>query len=343
VASEIAQRMGIGPVDPGWTRMGRTLLLLPNASVEQARRLGDELTTRFASSGQPLETEANSYMFRDYLFERICVQGPDHGRLEFNDAPASTTAAEIAQHTMDEYRQGGAPGGEAGSRARAVVDHIQANGTTRRLDPDSNLHDNGAQEGDTFRVSPESRAAAIDPTIRAEALSRVQAQILRFAQSTPRFDVDVTPPEPSTEYLLHFSATGFGAPLSPGGTPPLLDRHSVFVVLPAQFPMQAPAAFWQPPILFHPNVDPKYGKVCIGEFEDAYTPGLDFGLVCQLLIDIARYWNYRVDSALNADAARWACSPDGIIAIEARGGKNFLKGLGWSMDAKRPLKIKRIG
>ncbi|MES2125552.1 MAG: ubiquitin-conjugating enzyme E2 [Gemmatimonadota bacterium] len=71
------------------------------------------------------------------------------------------------------------------------------------------------------------------------------------------------------------SVSGMGGrwemPVSDTRTRTLIDEHKVFLSIPPEFPMKAPAVFWQSP-RFHPNIDPQTGFVCLGELEDA-RPG----------------------------------------------------------------------
>ena len=108
-----------------------------------------------------------------------------------------------------------------------------------------------------------------------------------------------------------------------GWQPYPLEKHEVFIKLSVNFPMQAPKVFWQSPI-YHPNVDAKTGKVCLGVLEEKYRPGLDFGQLCQMLVDIAAYHNYEVREYYNQEAAQWARSEEGQMAITARGGKSLI-------------------
>ena len=105
--------------------------------------------------------------------------------------------------------------------------------------------------------------------------------------------------------------------------------------------MKAPQAFWQTPI-FHPNIEPKTGFVCLGDLGDRYRPGLDFGKLCQLLIDIASYQNYAVEEGLNKEAQAWATSKEGQIAIEKRGGQCVLRKFLHEVQTPPKLNIRRL-
>jgi ubiquitin-protein ligase len=160
----------------------------------------------------------------------------------------------------------------------------------------------------------------VDPRVREEALVRVRNQVVQYANGHPGFDVSANSSQAPTEYLLQFRARSFAPPGSPKGEPLKIDSHEVFLALPADFPMVAPEAFWQTPI-FHPNVHATAGKVCLGLLGENFRPGMDFGELCQLLVEIAAYRNYAITEGYNADAQEWAFSDKGQQAIAEIGGR----------------------
>ncbi|NEO80545.1 ubiquitin-conjugating enzyme E2 [Moorena sp. SIO4G3] len=211
-----------------------------------------------------------------------------------------------------------------GRKREVVVDKVNEDGSMERLKPDQTLHEANIQDDDTFSVSPEATAGAIHPQLREEALARAKNQIIAYAQAHPGFKVSANAHQAPTEYLLNFQAPSFAPPRAPGENPQPIDNHEVFLVLPGAFPMQAPQAFWQT-LIFHPNIHSETGLVCLGALGDRYRPGLDFGKLCQLLIDIASYQNYALEEGYNQEAQIWAISPEGQIAIELRGGESAIR------------------
>ena len=308
--------------------------LKPNASLHQ-NGIGE---------GEEILVTPNH---ESYAIRSMSVEGPDQQRFELSDVPASTPLKDIARATMSEYDDKMWPQDQSGHARPAVVDKINPDGTSSRLNPDSTVHGNRIRTGDSLQVSPQSTAGGVNPLIREEALSRVCAQIMAFKKSHPGFSVSANAIIAPTEYLLKFQANGWGPPSLPvdqGGQPHQVDAHEVFLRLPPDFPMVAPQAFWQTPI-FHPNIHPNNQSVCLGVLDDQYTPGMDFGRLCQLLVDIASYQNYEVRSYYNDEATKWALSPDGIAAIESRGGESILhwiKGIIEHEELPGPsLKIRR--
>jgi hypothetical protein len=231
---------------------------------------------------------------------------------------------------MDYYR---APGLTDRPR-RAVVDHITDNGSANRLDPDHTFHDAGIREGDELRIGFEA-TAGVSPRLWQEAVLRVWAQIRRYANEHPGFRVvDTDDDQLPTWYLLEFEAPGFAPPSDSRADslePKSISQHKVEIGLPADFPVRAPIVIWRTPI-FHPNVLPApqgpmpAGLVCLGPVMDDYRPNLDFGELCNLLVDLPGYRAYKTmigddREFFNAAALQWARTENGQTAIRDIGGQ----------------------
>jgi hypothetical protein len=157
----------------------------------------------------------------------------------------------------------------------------------------------------------------VNPTYRDEAYARAKREIIEYARAHKGFRVfangDVLP----TEYEFEFSAPSFErSPVSNAVRPIIV--HKVRLILPPDFPMKAPLVMWQTPI-FHPNIHVE-GKACLGMLEENYRPGLNFGYLCQMLVDMASFRNYTVAGVYNGDAAMWMLSPEGQQAIASIDG-----------------------
>ncbi|MBT2510188.1 hypothetical protein J7I98_30910 [Streptomyces sp. ISL-98] len=199
---------------------------------------------------------------------------------------------------MDQY----GPGFTDATRS-TVIDHVQADGQGRRLDPDATLHESGVQDGDRMRVGFETTAGAVNPLDRQDALYRVRNQIVAYAESHPGFGVSADSALLPTEFEVEFEQLSFGPPTSPGGEPPEITHHVVLIQLGPEFPETAPEVYWLTPV-FHPNVFPNYdceqsrayaqskGLVCLGLLAESYQPSLSFGTLCQMLVDMAGFRNY---------------------------------------------------
>lgn len=280
--------------------------------------------------------------FPDYILRRIFAEGPDQQRFELNNVPASTPINDLARATMSQYHEDMWPRDTNGVPRQATADHITEDGTSHRLNPGSTLHENGIREDGTVQINPESTAGSINPMLRDEALVRVRLQILEYKKTFPEFDVKMNAVDLPSEYLFSFPAPSY-APPEPGASPPRINHHEVRLLLPPNFPMQAPIAQWLTPI-FHPNIHSTKGVVCLGELRENYRPAMDFAKLCQMLVEIASFQNYAWEEGfLNREAALWAASEAGQKAIADIGGRTLERkaDLINSMDGKPQLRIKR--
>ena len=277
----------------------------------------------------------------DYLLHVLYVDGPDGRRFRLTDAPAHQSVGNVAGEILGQY-----PPFRDSTRP-TVVDQVDAEGQGHRLDPEETLHDAGVRDGDRLRVGFQATAGAVNPRDREDALYRVRNQITAYAEAREGFAVDVNWMPMPTEYVIEFRRRSF-APDPDGGADPVeTDRpHRVLIQPGADFPMAPPHVFWLTQI-FHPNVYPTYdcelararpesrGLVCLGALSESYQPSLDFGELCQTLVDMAGFRNYglmeqtgEVDAdgrpRVRADfydgtAARWVWDhPDRIAAIGGR-------------------------
>lgn len=341
-AQQIAENMGISgqSVRLEFHSTEGVLLLLDNWTTEQAVQLSKRLHIPVPPGETPVQASVSSSRFEDYLLSRLYVEGPDQSRFEINNARASTKNHDIAQGVLGTQYENN-PLGAGGKGRRATIDHLKPDGTTVRCDPDKTLHESNIRDGDTLHVAPERTAGSINPVIREEALARVRAQIVEFAQGHGDFHVEANARRSPTEYVFRFHTPSFGPPHTLNEPPTEIDFHEVFLILPPDFPMKAPMVFWQSPI-FHPNVSPINGEVCLGDLGEHYRPGLDFGELCRMLIDIAAYRNYAVSEGYNKEAQEWAISEDGQEAIENRGGKSVTRKILNEFTSARPIQVKRI-
>ena len=319
---------------------------LTELTVEQGNTIRQAiLGGRLRDSGlQSLDVFANDK--RDAIISQLLASGPDGQRFELIDVPASTPAREIGQAVMGQYQAAFNPRDKAGIPRQAVVDHVRPDGTSARLSPDQRLDDAGVQSGDTLNVHPEAMAGAVNPRLREEALARARSQIVSFARACQiPFDVQANSNLTPTEYIVSFEAPSFAPPANPGERPQRIDRQEVLILLPSNFPMVAPLVAWQNPI-WHPNIREVDGVVCLGDLMERYKPGLNFGELCQNLIDIASYQNYAfTDGVFNTPAAEWAFSNEGQEQIRLIGGRSALERMFGDLvrsDNAAELKIHRL-
>jgi Effector-associated domain 1 len=245
---------------------------------------------------------------RDYLLSSLYAQGPDGRNFQISDVPAQQTIGNIAGEIVEQY-----PAYRGTSRP-TVIDHVQQDGQGRRLDPDTTLDAAGIQDGAQLRVAFQATAGAVNPQDREDALYRARNQILAYAAS---HDVVVKANSTlmPTEYEVEFRERSFALNPAGGHEPVEIEGpHLVLIQLGPEFPMTPPHVFWLSPI-FHPNVYPTYdselarrrpgarGLVCLGVLSESYKSSMDFGELCQTLVDMAGFRNYGLfepSSELNA-------------------------------------------
>ncbi len=319
---------------------GIVLLGLNDCSSEAVASFSQGLQTILQSGQNQVQVSVLTEDPQPYIISRIFVEGPDQARFAIEDVYSHTTVGEVAKGVMVQEYDPKMFQDSRGRGRRVVVDRVNEDGLTERLNQDLTLHETNVQEDDTLSVAPEA-TAGIHPQLRQEALARARNQIMAYAQAHPGFQVSANSHQSPTDYLLKFSAPGFAPPPVPSGEPQTIDEHEVYLFLPGEFPMKAPQAYWQTSI-FHPNIDPESGLVCLGALGDRYRPGLDFGKLCQLLVDIASYQNYAVEEGYNQEAQEWAFSEQGQFAIEKRGGQCVWHKLIQEEETPPKLNIKRL-
>lgn len=328
-------------VNLGWSGSSSFSLSIPGIkSKEETERIAGRIEQALAEENIRAEVWIEPYHFRDYYSDPLTAEGPDGRRFAMDQIRASTPVGDVARGVMHHYSDDVWPV-RKGQKTQAVVDQVTADGTSNRLDPRQTLHDAGVRPGDTLRVAPERTAGAIDIHLREAALARVRNEVLHFAETHPGFEVKANSLVAPTEYLFRFETKGFGPPPSRSRSPQIIDYHEVLVELPGDFPIKAPEAWWQTDI-YHPNIDPDTGWVCLGALQKQYRPSLDFGELCQMLFDLAGYRNYAVTEGHNKEAARWALSPEGQLAIEEIGGISMIGRMVMEGTPERKIKIRKL-
>jgi hypothetical protein len=191
-----------------------------------------------------------------------------------------------------------------GSTRPTVVDHVQPDGQGLRVDPDVTLDDAGVHDGDQLRVAFQATAGAVNPQDREDALYRARNQIVAYAKSRDGVTVQANSNLMPTEYEVEFRQRSLAISADGGPEPVETDGpHLILIQLGPDFPIKPPRVFWLSQI-FHPNVYPTYegeqaranpdarGLVCLGMISESYQAKMDFGDLCQQLVDMAGYRNY---------------------------------------------------
>jgi hypothetical protein len=320
------------------SQVGQVAMLL-SERLTSRRVEGLRAALRALDAPQDLEITQQVHHHRPFLFEQLHALGPDKQPYEFDNVPSTTTGHDVAAAVLGFGE--GTLRDRLARRRRAVVDRVLPDGSFRRLaDLSRTLYESGVRDGDTLHVWPESTAGA--PQERTRAVLRVRREILQYAhQHHDVFRIEhMDDPDFPTLYVISFSAPGFRPPpkdAPPGSPPEPQNEHTVTIRLVPNFPYEAPLAVWQTPV-FHPNIlgperprgcppEAPDGLVCLGPLQRAYKPTMDFGRLCQMLVDIAGFQTYDVRSQneggegwYNARAARWAASKKGEAMIKRIGG-----------------------
>jgi hypothetical protein len=182
----------------------------------------------------------------------------------------------------------------------------------------------------------------VDPAAREAALVKAHLEVQAFVRGHPGFQARKNAQHAPTEYVFRFECPGWApSPIPTRPTP--IDKHEVYVVIPAEYPVKAPDVFWQTPI-FHPNIVTKTGYVCLGDLKDRYRPGLSFADLCQMLIDLAAYRNYSlIEKLVGAEGPwDWAASDEGQTAIAGRGGISLISRARAALAPALKLEIERV-
>jgi hypothetical protein len=120
---------------------------------------------------------------------------------------------------------------------------------------------------------------------------------LREESSIFRYKCSGNPPQ---RYLITF----YGKSLAREGVKVVVrDFHQVEIKLGSSYPRTIPELRWTTPI-YHPNIS-EIGMVCLGGYGTHWVPSLRLDALCQMLWDMARYYNYDVRSPYNREAALW--------------------------------------
>ncbi len=208
-----------------------------------------------------------------------------------------------------------------GRGQRAVVELVdpQNPDRTRRLRGEQTIAEVQLQDGAIVRIFPESIAGVVDERERVRALVADQQDMNELIEWNPHIKFEANKDYAPTRYIVTFDYPSFRALSDDGHTPLITTEHRVEITLGADYPRSAPFVRWLTPI-FHPNIDPETGAVCLGVIMDRYLPGLGLARIVNMLAEMVQYRNFDMSSALNTKAADWTLEPDHWEHIEKIGG-----------------------
>lgn len=266
------------------------------------------------------------------------------------DVPVDTKLSEVA---ADFFEARGWPATDSqGRRQRAVVELVDPNNPerTKRLRGDQTVDQADLFDGAVLRIFPESIAGRVDERERIRALVADHRDMDELVGWNPHVRFRANTTHAPTRYEITFDYESFRELSSDGHTPVISEEHRAEVILGAGYPRYAPMVRWLTPI-FHPNIRPGDGAVCLGVLSDRYLPGLGLARLVIMLTEMVQWRNFDTTSPLNNAAAEWGDDPDHWEHIRNIGGYPFqgpvhelfrqLEEL-WQGEGKRPrIRFKR--
>jgi len=267
------------------------------------------------------------------------------------DVPVDTELSTVA---ADFFEDRGWPTTDSRGRGqRAVVELVDPENPerTKRLRGEQTVDEANLEDGDVLRIFPESIAGRVDERERVTALVTDHQDMIDLVEWNPRVEFKANTSHAPTRYEITFDYKSFRELSADGHTPVVSTEHRVEIILGADYPRRAPMVRWLTPI-FHPNIRPSDGAVCLGVLSDRYLPGLGLARLVIMLAEMVQWRNFDMTSALNDAAAEWAANTDHWEHIYDIGGSPFqgpvhelfrqLEEL-WQGEGKRPrVKFERV-
>jgi len=229
---------------------------------------------------------------------------------------------QLSKLAADFFEDRGWPTRDSRGRGqRAVVELVDPEkpDRTKRLRGDQTIDGAGLFNGAILRIFPESIAGAVDERERIRTLVADHQDMLELVAWNPHIKFEANTNHAPTLYKITFNYSGFQALSEDGYTPLITTDHHLEITLGAEYPRQAPIVRWLTPI-FHPNIRPEDGAVCLGVLMDRYLPGLGLARLVTMLAEMVQWRNFDMMSPLNRRAADWAKDPDHWEHIYQIGG-----------------------
>jgi ubiquitin-protein ligase len=251
----------------------------------------------------------------------IFVQPPSGGKFEA-EIPCGTLLSKVA---ADFFESQGWPMQDSKGRGqRAVVELSNPIDPqeTKRLNGDDDICESMVENGDTLRIFPESIAGAVDQKARMTALISDHNDMKKLIKRNQRITYKANRNHAPDQYQISMNYESFVA-YHPGEPKPgIANTHSVEITLGGEYPRRAPYVIWKTPI-FHPNIDPSDGEVCLGILKERYLPGLGLARIVSMLAEMVQWRNFDATNPFNREAAEWAIDPDHWHIIRSIKGHPF--------------------
>jgi ubiquitin-protein ligase len=255
----------------------------------------------------------------------------------------------VSRVAADFFDARGWPTSDAKERnQRAVVELVDPENPdrTKRLRSEQSVDDAGLWDGAILRIFPESIAGRVGQRARMRALIADHRDMEDLASQHPDISFKANMSHAPFEYTVTFTCESFVGLADDGETPSIDDEHQVQITLGAHYPRRAPRVKWLTDI-FHPNIDPETGEVCLGVLMDRYLPKMGLRRIVVMLLEMLQWRNFDLHGVLNNRAAEWASDVENHWQyIEQVGGYPFQRPIHelqeefaeqWQGQGKRPL------
>lgn len=281
---------------------------------------------------------------------RLYVEDSSGDRFEI-DVPRNTRLDRIAADFFEDRQW---PPRDSQGDQRAVVELVNPRnrGTAKRLRGEQTVGGASLFDGAVLRVLPESIAGRVNEADRIRILVADHQAIQALAGWNRRIQFKANSEHAPFHYDVTFLIKGFSALSWDGHTPVIAEEHRCEIDLGADYPLAAPRVVWNSPI-FHPNISPANGAVCLGVLMHRYTPGLGLDRLVTMLAEMVQWRNFDASNVYNVTAAKWANDPDHWRFILEIGGSPFQGPVQdlweefqrqWSGEGKRPrIEFRPVG
>lgn len=253
---------------------------------------------------------------------RLYIESPDGDRFEC-EVPSATRLSRVA---ADFFEMKNWPTADAqGRNQRVVVELVNPDDTdsTKRLRGEQSVADAGLWDGAILRVFPESIAGQVGQRARMRALVADHRDMEKLASRYPSISFKANMTHAPFEYTVTFTCESFVGLKGDGDTPRVGKVHRAKIVLGSKYPRRAPRVTWLTDI-FHPNIAPEGGAVCLGVLMDRFLPGMGLARIVVMLLEMLQWRNFDLHGVLNKRAAEWAADVENHWQyIEQIGGYPF--------------------
>jgi hypothetical protein len=253
----------------------------------------------------------------------LFIESPDGQRFEC-EVPRTTQLSKLA---ADFFEERSWPRNDARGRSqRAVLDLVDPElpDRTKRLRGEQTIEEAGLWRGAILRVFPESIAGIVSEDARRNTLTADFNEITALAEWNKhiKFEAEKIFNNYPSIYKVTLDYPSFTGLKEDGHSPVISTEHHCEIELGAGYPRDAPRVRWLTPI-FHPNINPDNGMVCLGVLMDRYLPSLGLARLVTMLAEMVQWRNFDAINCFNTTAGAWAADPEHWEYIYHIGGSPF--------------------